>query len=1047
MAEAQRQERWQTEQESLPMEREQEGKRAEQFLKVLLTVFLTLTAVFVATAQPKVTVKGTLAGYFLSTQGELKVYEVPFAFPEKPDEEDLPSHLYPLWAGYYLQAQVQSSQPIQSVWLLAGHGRLLWRRHYPERVKEASIPQQDGWVGVKGQDGLSVRLLVRFADGSEAVVRPHFAVRFERLLPLKVDWLDFVRIAEVANLLRERGKEIWEGFTLEGVPFLLEGDEGQWVLINHPKPPRGFVRYEGPLPKVPFRMTVYVGQKLAQEERWKEEAGGWLEKVNGVWTAALRYFPNWWVLEDYAPPGYSVTREPDAVYRLETIVHEAFHVWWFQRVKEPRTEGRAKQTQAVIAEVAERECLARALEAKEHGEKVRWAKAFVLQRERRRQQERANEAEVRFERWVETVEGVATFVNWKAIHAGAAEDYQPLAALEADNAFNGYRPLLGMEDVIRSLRGDGSLGRPHSLGLAQAFLLTEWRSGWQREALKGKYLEELLAEVVKGVKIEPKLLAEVEQAVNEEFQRALERTQERVKEQGGKPPEPHITVWIYLPTEIVQLVREMEKAFGNPLLAGICFPLPDITLQLQPPIWIEVDSKGSRVGVLWDAKKQLMVVHRPDGAVTLKGDGLEVQGKLQVTWDANGVHVRPANEAQKPKGGVSTMRRRKAWYAVVLPVALLAAIASRDTKAVQESETITMEGTITGVFLNAATDQFETVTLPVPSDAEDYYYADEEEYILQATFTPSWDPSNPTTQDFVVSVSVTYYLDPPRYMQWNFQLGPANVTIGGKTFKVKIEADQQGNIWMVIIDPGPPPQEVARFPLKKVPPPGELLVKVFLITENEQDPSKPTIAPFADVQVEARVWDKKKKEWKLKATVTTDGNGEALFPALAPGNYQLWGYKGRSIPACPRVTEEVTVVKQVRNVTSMYFYFHKPITGRVMEQTASGLVALPGARVYLFKGEQELSGPWESDTNGAFAIPPFVIDAILAQHGSGTYTIKVIPPSRSMMHPEPLEATKNVDLTKCERLKPLDTCPRALTVDVGQFSFTYKPAYPGPGGG
>ena len=41
------------------------------------------------------------------------------------------------------------------------------------------------------------------------------------------------------------------------------------------------------------------------------------------------------------------------------------------------------------------------------------------------------------------------------------------------------------------------------------------------------------------------------------------------------------------------------------------------------------------------------------------------------------------------------MRNKYAWYAVILPVALLAAIASRDTKALQEQESITMEGTIT----------------------------------------------------------------------------------------------------------------------------------------------------------------------------------------------------------------------------------------------------------------------------------------------------------------------------------------------------------------
>jgi hypothetical protein len=70
------------------------------------------------------------------------------------------------------------------------------------------------------------------------------------------------------------------------------------------------------------------------------------------------------------------------------------------------------------------------------------------------------------------------------------------------------------------------------------------------------------------------------------------------------------------------------------------------------------------------------------------------------------------------------------------------------------------------------------------------------------------------------------------------------------------------------------------------------------------------------------------------------------------------------------------------------------------------------------------------------------------QYGSGTYTVKVVPPDRSMLRPEPLEGVKDVSLMKCERKKPGDNCPRSLTIDVGTFYFTYKPAFPGgPGGG
>ncbi len=117
-----------------------------------------------------------------------------------------------------------------------------------------------------------------------------------------------------------------------------------------------------------------------------------------------------------------------------------------------------------------------------------------------------------------------------------------------------------------------------------------------------------------------------------------------------------------------------------------------------------------------------------------------------------------------------------------------------------------------------------------------------------------------------------------------------------------------------------------------------------------------------------------------------------------------------------------------------------------MEQTSSVPIPLSGAKASLWKGDTKVSGDWESGSDGYFSIPPLEIDAALAQHGSGTYTVKVVPPPRSMMRPEPLEATKDVTLTKCERTKLGATCPRALMIDVGTFYLTYKPAYPGPGG-
>ncbi|MFA0761419.1 MAG: hypothetical protein HZLCBSQH_001527 [Candidatus Fervidibacterota bacterium] len=582
-----------------------------------------------------------------------------------------------------------------------------------------------------------------------------------------------------------------------------------------------------------------------------------------------------------------------------------------------------------------------------------WAKAFLMQRQKRRQLEGANEEEIVFERWQETTEGVATFASWKAMLAGQEKDYRPLPEMDADDAFDGYRqgPLDG-ETVAKAVKqGGGEIGHPHASGLAQILLLSGWKRGWQSKVLKERSLEELFGQAMQEVVLSPNLLEEVERSAEEGFKQALEKTRGRLA--GAKAPEPRVPIWLYLHDELVRFVQGMSEGLGNPL-PGLCFQLSEISLRIAPPVWVASEAVKKRVGILWDVSKQLMVLHRPGGTITLQGDGLVVQGKLQVTWDINGVHVRPVERSQKNLKVSPMMRNKKAWYAVILLVALLAAIASRDTKALQEQETITMEGTITGVFLNAATNQFEMVTLPVPSTDEDYFYADEEEYTFHATFTPSWDPTNPTTTDLVFTVSATYYYDAPPgspKLVWNFQIGSGPIiTIGGRKYTTAIVSrpcpcagGTERQVCAQLIDTATN-QVAFCYPIKKTPPPGQLLVKVFLADGEDIRYNQ----PFRDVTTEA--WYRGKK----KSTKVTNADGEALFPELAPGEYILIGRKGRPEPACPQVTYVSSVEKAVSNITSMFFYLHKPIKGRVMEQTSSGAIPLPGAKAYLYKGTEQL---------------------------------------------------------------------------------------------
>jgi hypothetical protein len=130
---------------------------------------------------------------------------------------------------------------------------------------------------------------------------------------------------------------------------------------------------------------------------------------------------------------------------------------------------------------------------------------------------------------------------------------------------------------------------------------------------------------------------------------------------------------------------------------------------------------------------------------------------------------------------------------------------------------------------------------------------------------------------------------------------------------------------------------------------------------------------------------------KNETPVQLESNGELLLCKLAPGFYRIVGYKNITIYACRQVVWELEVKGDQPNFVILWFYYHKDLKGRVMEQTSNGqLIPLSGASAYLYKGENRVSGPWWSDNNGYFSIPAKDLDEILNNYGSGSYTVKVV---------------------------------------------------------
>jgi len=1006
-----------------------------------------------SSASPSVKVTGVLKGYFLSPDGTLKVREIPFAFPERPAAPDLPERLFPLPAGYYLQGKFSASEPIQSVWLLSGNGRLLWRRHYPEGVLEGEMPQEaGGWIGLRGEDGLSVRLLVRFKDGREMVIRPHFPVRFEKVLPLKVDWLDFVRIAEVAHLLKEKGKEIWEGFSLEGIPFLLEGAEGQWVLINHPKPPKGFERYKGPLPKVPLPMTVYVGQGEAKE-RQREEVMGWVEEVNGVKTVALRYYPTWWVLTECAwSAGYPTVRHPDALQRIEAILHESFHVWWFQRFGEPPALS-PKGVANPLEEGEEREYLVRALTAQDEAESRQWAKAFLHARHQRRQRQGMTKEEIVDERVKEMLEGLATFVSWQAIKVAKSGGYQPLKVLKADPEFFSYEfsiHQVGDEQVlIDTLQLKRSaLGHAHAFGLAQAMLLEQWDRRWRRK-VPAKDLEALLEEAVAKSPL-PKEVLERKGVGGSKEGTATENS-EGEKVQAMTPPHPSVTIWLSLPKGLLEEMERFCERYGAfPLEAQLSLETDAMTAVVEPPVWMRVDKGRGRLGILWDKSKQLSLHCHPDGFVTLQGAGLWVQGKLTVQREKDGVFLHPTEKAQKTtQGSVFRMRGKKASHALMSPMVLI-----WENNGNAQEGLIGVTGDLSGVF-RAATGglAYETLLLAgsAPDGVERYFVTDE---VYTGRLTAWHADAAPFRVTFWAIVSWTWLLggggsywtatgavtgsDGGTLLAFALSLSPDPQQQERKKLRVKFRyRDSKGREWETEVE----------YESVKTPPTGNLIIYGAML-DAERLESRP-------INVNGNIWREAEPE-KKRTFATQQGQGSVNLAPAPDYTAEATGrdsFSGSAMCQTPIKSgpERFAVVANETGSIRFLFIVHKGIEGMVWERKSDGsLVPLPGATVEVFKGDQRIYSTQSESTGivGSFMIPGHIVDSWLNQYGDSSFTVKVTPPPRSMMRPNPSFILRDTPtIIKCRRRKTDEPCPRDATINLGDFIFTYQPPQQPPGGG
>jgi len=296
---------------------------------ILMVGILSIMAAW-AVGQPKVTVQGTLKGYFLTPKGELVRRSI--TLTSSPVNEPSKEQLHLLWAGYYFEGLLESEEPVVGVRIFLDDV-LIYPRRFPKPTTKVALPDRKIPLCVHPRYGFPPVVEVEWGQGrrSRIVMQP-IGVKVLSPLPLKIDWIDLIRIDLVRRFLEREGDNFFLNWRASGVTFVLQGEDDQAVWINPPKPPKGTKRYKGPCP---LDAHIYVGKLPKVLE---PEGDGLTTTVFGYPIVVLKYCPNWFGLPYH--PSLQGRCEFSALMRIGTILHETLHATIFRFLPQPNYEAK-----------------------------------------------------------------------------------------------------------------------------------------------------------------------------------------------------------------------------------------------------------------------------------------------------------------------------------------------------------------------------------------------------------------------------------------------------------------------------------------------------------------------------------------------------------------------------------------------------------------------------------------------------------------------------------------------------------------------------------
>lgn len=223
----------------------------------------------------------------------------------------------------------------------------------------------------------------------------------------------FAALAEAYHLSREKGQTVWAGFNLHERPVVFHDRNRVAFLLNHPAPPKDFVKLDQSLP-LPLKAPVYVRYGRSAEF---EAAGSLGIRVNGVATALLPYplfFYDGQVTPRDFVPAFFASYIQQGFPQFQDYEKQAQ-----ARAKDYPSEDLPNMALAAL----ENKMLAVALQADSLDLARQNAKWFLAVR--RERQAKLGYPHVGYEDQAEAVEGATRFVEAMTMAAGSSR-YQPL---------------------------------------------------------------------------------------------------------------------------------------------------------------------------------------------------------------------------------------------------------------------------------------------------------------------------------------------------------------------------------------------------------------------------------------------------------------------------------------------------------------------------------------------------------------------------------------------------------------------------------------------